>query len=754
MSNTDWEKVYLDDQMLKEGTDFLCNLLKSQTPTRCIFIKRDHSINKKAIVIKFYCRHKSCKSYKVVFDKRLNQLKSEIILDFYESENSMVHKNATRRNVKGQEKQLLQAELRKHLPKEKEMTDAIKMDPAAKEMKDLDCVYKKNVYKNNRKAALSLNDQDPDFFTAMELDKLKMDAEDPQKSYIAVLQKYPFEIAMYSEEQLSTVVKLVNMKGPINVCCDFTENIVHDIYGKSVSLLRIVTSVPVINSKHTTTLTLLDALSIDKTYTSVKVAMSRYKRALMGNQKSSGKTSITWPLFKSVTVDKDLPLYYGLNEGLNGITYSAYLSSMYEYTYLARENEETAKKLIKQVTIVLNCFNHFMHTISDHIKHLLPNICPTDYAFLLKCLRLFGGSLNYFHLLHVIWFHFCQLLLNETKTTAVITSIDTLNNLIAIAEAHREDNDHYLHYFETPKQLHQCNKVDVLPLALEKRLYLRSPFYHDFQQIYSLVANSVTTASEPENRYYSPEFIAYFLKYRTPFAPTFAPFLKRIRGEKNIKRSTNATVEGSFGETKQNIKTNINLHLKDRPDRIFNAERVFIEGTIKLIDFSQPESKPNKKKFQQKNVNDNGEDDSPVTSTNLSQAEKEEANMNTNELELTETKFKKKILGHINSENAFKNINMGGRKAHPKIKCLSFFENGLCTDPYYYTKVAELRAYYVAKLNSTVLFDEDFLSLTKKGAMLYNSVIEYMAEIYIGKYSKHSDCHFYPYVDSNKIFLQ
>lgn len=47
----------------------------------------------------------------------------------------------------------------------------------------------------------------------------------------------------------------------MDICADFTENIIHNIDDKTVSMLRFVTTVPVLNNKVTEILILLDAIS-------------------------------------------------------------------------------------------------------------------------------------------------------------------------------------------------------------------------------------------------------------------------------------------------------------------------------------------------------------------------------------------------------------------------------------------------------------------------------------------------------------
>lgn len=57
----EWEAVFMNGKLLQSGLEDFCTTLKSHTPKRCIFIKRGHSINKKSVIIRFYCRHKRCK---------------------------------------------------------------------------------------------------------------------------------------------------------------------------------------------------------------------------------------------------------------------------------------------------------------------------------------------------------------------------------------------------------------------------------------------------------------------------------------------------------------------------------------------------------------------------------------------------------------------------------------------------------------------------------------------------------------------
>lgn len=143
---------------------------------------------KKSIVMRFYCKHKECKAFKIVFDRKINLLRTEVILDLYESPNPVHHSVSSRRPLKGENKRILQEKLRLRKPKTQEMIDALNMNERAKANKDLDTLCTRNVYTNNRKAALAIHDQDPDFCRSLEKIKIKMDAEKPEKSYLASLQ--------------------------------------------------------------------------------------------------------------------------------------------------------------------------------------------------------------------------------------------------------------------------------------------------------------------------------------------------------------------------------------------------------------------------------------------------------------------------------------------------------------------------------------------------------------------------------------
>lgn len=82
---------------------------------------------------------------------------------------------------------------------------------------------------------------------------------------------------------------------------------------------------------------------------------------------------------------------------------------------------------------------------------------------------------------------------------------------------------------------------------------------------------------------YAPEFIEYFLKKLAPFMPLIAPFLWVIKGQRSVNRSSNAVVEGSFNQLKMHIRESSELHLNDWLDRIFSAERLYIDGFLKPL---------------------------------------------------------------------------------------------------------------------------------------------------------------------------
>lgn len=307
--------------------------------------------------------------------------------------------------------------LRQRKPNAQEMLDAMKIDQEVKKHKDLDTVYTVNVYRNNRKEALPLHDYDEDDFEALFKMKQEMDKNDRQKSFIQFLQKEPFELIMFSDEQLDTIIEFAHGGDLLHAATDYTQNVTRDETTttgvvKKVNLLRIAPTVSVINQDTPKTLVLLDALTLLRTRRNTGRRLLnksfRFNKSLLERQKQR-KLNVKWPLLAFVVVDKDFSLYHGICESLNSIRFVKYINTMYEIAYKNEVNPEETRKILQLYTPILQCFNHYTKTISDHLKNTSKhqNLTDSDYIFLLGCFNLFGSSTKYFHLCHNIWFNIC-----------------------------------------------------------------------------------------------------------------------------------------------------------------------------------------------------------------------------------------------------------------------------------------------------------------------------------------------------------
>lgn len=724
-----WSRVFFQKFFTNSvnGNNDLCSVLQSCTKSECVFIKRDHyySVKKDIVKMKFYCKHMNCRSYGItVYDA---SSKSNVVINLYTSINPVDHKTFERRNVTGDEKVALQNELRIRKPLAQEMEDAKAITLANIHNKNLGPVCTKYVYRNNRKEALAANDRDPDFFISLEKLQQELLKTQPDQAFIQYLSKMPFEMMMVSQTQLDAVIKFAK-NDPLKVCVDFTENVICDIQEKKVLLLRFATTVPTINSTTRETLVLLDGLTRDRTQTAVKVIGSRYKALLLKRQKDL-RTSIKWPLFQSLSVDKDFSLIYGLCESFNNISYQQYLCRLYEITWM--KDGETAKKLAELLTPILLCYNHYMHTVSEHLKSAFQKN-SSFYTFLLGVMRVIGSSINYHHLLLVIWYNVSIVLTTEKENDEVNRAVKELDALVEESESYYENNDH-LQFFGSDEYSIKITPVGCLSvLSLEDRFYKQSPFYKDFLQVSELAKVNAArdlTASEKENPYYSPDFFSYFMKFQAPFIPSVAPYIHNIRGCKKIKRTSNAVVEGSFGATKTRIKEDINLHEKDRPDRVFSPEneRKYVEGVMKIIDYGKV-GKLKKKKIKKEN-------------------EEEEIKKTPTELELSQTKFCKKIRTHPKTQLALKYRSLRSQK-----KRINLLPNLLVADYRFYQDVEEYEYYYVAHNGKYFLYNSDFQTIAKTGKEIMNSVIEYVIDTTL-KISKNGDSfQFYTYAECMHIF--
>lgn len=167
-------------------------------------------------------------------------------------------------------------------------------------------------------------------------------------------------------------------------------------------------------------------------------------------------------------------------------------------------------------------------------------------------------------MLQIIWFNLCKVINTEYENTEIDRSLVILEEIIEDCESHYLNNGK-LKYFESNVNILNIVPVQgLIKLSLKYRLYKQSLFYWDFVKVSELTRSEVAcgVSSSKSNQYYAPEFASYFEKHQAPFIASVAPFIHIIRGYTDVRRTSNAVVEGSFGATKTRIKENINLHEK------------------------------------------------------------------------------------------------------------------------------------------------------------------------------------------------
>lgn len=330
---------------------------------------------------------------------------------------------------------------------------------------------------------------------------------------------------------------------------------------------------------------------------------------------------------------------------------------------------------------------------------------------------------------------------SEILTTDTLRSRATLQTLMNESTKFSNRADQRLKYFPTTDVVKGFAKIKTWSLCLNNRQYSQIGFYHDFAQINSIAQSAIKSqqsTSTQLNSCYVPKFIDYFLKHHSPYICTISPYLKKLRRDKFIKHSSNATVEGSFAQTKTRLRNDINLHEKDRVDRIFNleSERKYVDGVIKLIQFP----------------NNDDHDQSYALGAEIAKkvdaTDHEEDTLTPIELSLTETKFKKKVKTSRTTKQGLSNA-IVMKKQTPVLPIL---QNGLVSDPLFYTHSAHYGQYYVAQHPSSFLFTEDYLSLLTERQQVISSVIQYLLELYIANSSKRDEIFFVPFEYSNKIF--
>lgn len=713
-----WSDCYYEGKFNKKGLNELCDILKDKSGSSCIFCKRSHYAGKNKVSIKFYCRHKTCRAYKLecLLSKQIGDI---IVLQLYRSDNDIKHIKPRTRNLTGKKKQNVCARLDMQKPAKVQAQDALKFQSAQLASKDLGDLHSINVYRNIRKEILSKNDEDEDFFTALQLIRLQNEGNPTQ--YLRYLMRDPLEIIMYSDQQLDTIINYSQAKQQLEACVDITQNIIHNIDGKKVNLIRMASLVSVVEQSSKQIAVYLDVLTTNQSQLVVKISFNRLKQDLIARQRTRG-IALKWPLLSSLVVDKDMTLLHGISEGFNSVHLMLYIEKIYEATYLSLTDTIMAKNIVNKFIAVYLCNNHVIKTLADQMSN-----CSRDCkSFLLKVARLMVNCTNYFHFLNKIWFNLCIVANNEYQNHYVEEATSVLNELFLENDEHEKEHGN-LKLIDTPEE-NMIDKQSTIGLMCNDRQYEQSGFYFDFVAINSLSKEKIDVEmTEKENSLYAPQFIDYFLKFQSPFIPLICPYIKVIQGKQDIRRSSNALIEGSFSHFKTHIREDPNLHLQDRPDRVFEKERTYINAVHNTVLI--------KKK--------------PKRAKRAVQVPKTAEETDSIKVELEETQFHKRISRPTNAIKALRNAQNIRRTKNIKTKSesIEFYANGLPKDPLYYkTECDQYKHVMVARNEKCYLYADDFLTVLLEQDMI-SSAVEYCIIDIISK-----DCQFYAFPESNIIF--
>lgn len=245
-----------------------------------------------------------------------------------------------------------------------------------------------------------------------------------------------------------------------------------------------------------------------------------------------------------------MTLLHGLSEGLNSIALMTYIEKMYEATYLNEKSPVLAKRIVSNFTLVLLCYNHISKNVANQLK-------PETKPLIMGIVRLIASTTNYFDFLNLVLYHLCVVCNKVCRNEFVVNSIKVLEDSYEIEHGHLKLCEGIID--------NKIEKQEVLGLACQKLQYEQSHFYFDCVGINKISMEKVCKNEEDKelNNSYAPEFIEYFLKKLAPFMPLIAPFLRVIKGQRSVNRSSNAVVEGSFNQLKMHIRESSELHLND-----------------------------------------------------------------------------------------------------------------------------------------------------------------------------------------------
>lgn len=125
----------------------------------------------------------------------------------------------------------------------------------------------------------------------------------------------------------------------------------------------------------------------------------------------------------------------------------------------------------------------------------------------------------------------------------------------------------------------------------------------------------------------------------------------------------------------------------------------------------------------------------------------EEETLTPTEMELSQTKFKKKVTRHLNAPLALKYTSLRSHK-----KQIRLLQNILVSDIRYYQDVEQLETYIVAHNGRYFLYNTDFETIANCGKELMNGVIDYVVDTVQQHSKKGHMFHFYTYGECMNIF--
>ncbi|KAF7993735.1 hypothetical protein HCN44_010330 [Aphidius gifuensis] len=415
------------------------------------------------------------------------------------------------------------------------------------------------------------------------------------------------------------------------------------------------------------------------------------------------ENNVSWPPFESFVSDMAWASINALMLAWNNITVLQYMKKIYN-------NIINNDKLPSGLILLFTCYPHLMEMISRRLKKT--KIKGVQAKLCLEIIAVIAHSVDLNEMASRVE-NMMIILLSSKETNQVVDAIKYFSNLnekikSTIDEEKIKKKEEIIEKVDISDTSDSSNKDKSIDdnsddddddnddtMRSNEAIYIRSPFYRFFFNIYQKIKKKVEKVNEWEddNKLFSKSFCFYLLKNLLPYAPIWTTI---IHPEKIHSVNTHAEIHFKMmkAENEKNLKVGRFI------------DKIYCQTTAAYKQLSLPQPKSHVKSRQKK----------------INQPDNFESEECWNRFDSQPRK--KKLKTYEDKENLIK---LSAEYSCIKLK---FYDNNTIKDPHYYYHSSPPRKFFVAYTEdmntgeNILLMSDDYFSLFESN-WLVNFVIDY-----------------------------